>query len=225
VSTEVAVQGNRNLPALASTPALDIGAEDVALPRLYIGQKSSDAVGEGLVQFGDIFIASGKDDPAPNIIAKKKSKDGNDPSDGPVFHVLGMWRGKSVTIEGQLYTYAYNDPSAPDNAWTTYNYTLAMPEIDTDVPVKYLLTRSGAPAAKNMNMALMRNQARGPAYELAFRLGTRIGSNDKGQWYSPSVVQVEANEEHVAVAANLAALVAGSAHQMDDAATGDEPAI
>ena len=50
-STEVAQQ-EAQVPALASTPSLEIEASDVALPRLYLGQFMSKHVQERRVPAG-----------------------------------------------------------------------------------------------------------------------------------------------------------------------------
>lgn len=226
MTTEIE-QRTSNLPALAPTPALEIGADDVALPRLYLGQTSSDFFKDGLVPAGCIFTAAGKDDPEPNVIVEGEGKPPVVSLDnGPRFYVLGMRRGKSITIDGELFTYAYNDPDVPAEAWTTYNYALAMPGVDPDVPVKFLLTKSGQGTARAINTVLKRNEAKGPPWEIAFQLGTREQSNKKGKWFTAIVRHVEADPAEVEIATNLATMVSGAdVGRVDAAATGEEPAI
>lgn len=205
------------LPALAPTPALEIGHEDVALPRIKVGQFQSKQVQEELVAAGCLFASSGADDPEPDVLYKH----GDD--QGLLFHVLAMRKGKSVTVEGELYTFAFDDPSAPADAWVTYNYVLCLPEHDDQTPYKFLMTRTASPAAKQINAVLLRNQGRGPAHALAFRVETAKKENDKGRFFVPRVRPVEAQAAHIAAADSLAAMIAGTT--ADVQATGVEPAI
>lgn len=209
---EIAVQESA-VPALVTTPALEIEAEDVELPRLYIGQYSSEAVKRQNATAGDLFVANGADDEEPNIL------------EPPVrFHVLAMRKGKSLSIDGDLETWAFNDPDAPADAWTTYNYVVYLPEVDTDdLPVKWLLTRTGRPAAKQINLALKKNEGRGPAWVNAFEVTTADRKNQKGEYFVARVRPVDAEEDHVKAAEALAVQISGQ--QADVQATGEEPAI
>lgn len=215
-STAVAV------PAMIQ-PALEIEASDIQLPRLYIGQYSSKAVKNKHVdvQAGDIFLAQGADDPEPIVLFRE-----GDPSDtGPVIYVLGMYRGKSYSEEGgELELYAYDDPAAPEKAWVTYNYTLAIPSVDEDVPVKWLCTKTAKGAATKINTTLMKNSAKGPAWLNAFRLSTAGRSNPKGDYFVPMSTNVEVDPDHVDIAEALAVLVAGQPAVTFDSTT-EEPSI
>lgn len=208
------------VPALANTPALEISAEDVALPKLKIGQFMSDAVQEGTVPAGAFYTSLGEDDPEPNVLWEPKK---TNEKDGVIVHVLSMRKGKSVSIDGELVLFAYNDPDAPPEAWVTYNYFVCLPEVDTEVPFKWLLTRTGSGTAKQMNNVLMRNTAKGPAWVNAFEAKTSPRENKKGKFFVPRVTPVEAKEENVAISEALAVMISGSAS--DVRATGDEPAI
>lgn len=212
-SNEIAETGS-NLPALASTPALEITAEDVALPRLKIGQFMSELVQEGTVGAGDLFTTLGADDPDPTVL---------DSDDGVLFHVLSMHRGKSVSEGGELYTYDYNDPDAPADAWVTYNYVVVLPEVDTTIPYKWLLTRTGRPAAQQINLVLTRTAAAGPPWEQAFRVSTSQKENKKGKYFVPRVRHVEADKDNVAAAQELAVMISPDSASV--AATGEDPAI
>lgn len=216
--TDIEPAGSGNLPALATTPALEIGGADVALPRVYIGQSSSDQVQDGRVKFGDIFVALGQDDPEPVVVAEV------DTDDELLFHVLGMKRGKSVSHDGKLDLYQYDDPNAPAEAWVTYNYVVALPEVDENMPFKMLWTRSQTPAAKQLNLVLAKNGSRGPAWINAFRVKTAFRSSEKGRWYVPIVRPVEADPANVEIAANLAA-IATDATDTEFGSGGEEPAI
>lgn len=225
MATEVAVREEAQVPALVQPHVpLEIDSSDVALPRLYIGQYMSDAVQEGTVAAGDIYVAAGKDDPDPEVLAKAPKGDkGVDPADGPVIYVLGMYKGKSVQENGELVLFDFNDPNAPAEAWTTYNYLITIPDHDEDVPYKWLVTRSSTPAAKQINTVLKKNERNGPPWLNAFKLGSVFKSNTKGKFYVARVLPAEATDEGKAVAEKLSQMVAGTT--TDVAATGDEPAI
>lgn len=220
MSTAVQKSG-ANLPAVAYQPApLDIGSEDVALPRLYIGQHMSGHVQEGSVKFGDVFSATGKDDSSPEVLWSLKSD-----KPGPLFHVLSITRKKSASVNGELETYAYNDPDAPADAWTTYNYLVVLPEVDQDVPYKLLLTKTGAPAAKALNTILKRNEGRIPAYALAFRLTSVAKENAKGKFAVARIVQEDATGPNTDIAAKIGQQIGNSLDNEPAPSRADEPAI
>lgn len=171
------------------------------------------------VSVGDIYATLSADDPDPEILWEYASND----NDGVLFHVLGMKRGKSVSEGGELFTYAYDDPDAPPEAWTTYNYVVVCPEHNTDLPYKLLLTKTGKPAAQIINLVLTKTSAQGPAFNQAFRLTTSQKENKKGKYFVPLVSHVDADKDHVDAAARLAVMVDSDPAAAQ--ATGEEPAI
>jgi hypothetical protein len=207
-----------SLPAVYVPPVLDIGAEDVALPRVKVGQFMSAQVQDQSVKAGQIFTSSGEDDAEVIYDPEKKG------AKGVLLHVISLTRGKSVSDGGELFTFAYDDPEAPANAWVTYNYVVCLPEIDTDLPFKWLFTRTAAPAAKQMNTVLKRNAAL-PPYALAFRVETKPKENAKGKYFVPRVTPAEAVAENVAATERLAQMIAGSSPERSAPAGASEPAI
>lgn len=212
MATNEITEQKSNVPALANTPALDITAEDVALPRLKIGQFMSGLVQDGTVPAGELFTSLGAEDPDPNVLEQPL-----------LFHVLGMTRGKSVSEGGELITYDYHDPDAPADAWVTYNYVVVLPEIDADFPVKWLLTRTGRPAAQQINIVLAKTSASGPPWAQAFQAETAERENKKGKYFVPRVRHVEADPKNVEIAEALSVMVSPDAASVQ--ASGDEPAI
>lgn len=208
----VAVKEKAQVPALVNTPALEIEADDVELPRLYIGQYMSEAVKKKLVSYGDIFVANGKDDDEPQVLEQ------------PVkFHVVAMRKGKSLSEDGELETWAFDDPEADPKAWTTYNYVITLPGVDTDgLPVKWLLSRTGRPAAKQINGVLKKNEGRGPAWVNAFEVTTSERTNKKGDFNVAKVRPVDADEDDVKFAENIAIQISG---QQTEQTTDKAPAI
>lgn len=207
------------VPDLVRTPALTITAEDVALPRIYLGQFMSKAVQRQEVKAGQIFAATGQDDPDPQVLWSPGD------SEGVLFHVLGLRKGKSLSDGGELVLFDFDDPAAPPEASVTYNYTVACPETDDGevVPYKLLLTRTGTPAARNINTVLKKTQNTGPCWERAFRLTAAERENAKGKFFVARAGEVEATPDNIKVAESLALLM--SAVSIEHAATGKQPAI
>ncbi len=218
MSEETALETRQSqVPALAGTPALDIHAEDVALGRIKLGQFMTKLVQEGDVPAGSIFASLGEDDPDAAVLYE------TDDENGVLFHVLSMTRGKSVSEGGELIVFDYNDHDAPQDAWVTYNYVVVLPEHDKTMPYKWLLTRTGRPAAQQMNMVLARASASGPPYEQAFRATTSQRENKKGKFFVPRIRHVEAEADSIEACAALAAMISPDAATVQ--ATGEEPAI
>ena len=206
------------VPDLVRTPALEITAEDVQLPRLYVGQFMSQAVQDGAVKAGDVYVADGADDPSPEVLFNSGS---NEP--GALVHILNLRKGKSAQVDGDLMLFDFDDPSAPEDAWVTYNYVVALPEYDTEVPAKWLLTRTGRPTAQRINTVIKRNEATAPAFAHAFRVKTVERKNEKGRFYVPAITVAEARSEDVEVAGKLAVSISGRAPEA--LPQGEQPAI
>lgn len=217
MATAVAKRESK-VPALASTPALEITSDDIALNRVYLGQFMSGAVKEQLVKPGCIFTASSQDDPDPQVLWS--------PGDerGVQFHVLGLRKGKSISEGGELQLFDYDDPNAPEDAWVTYNYTICLPDVDDVLPFKLLLTRTGRAAALQINTVLKKNSISGPPWESAFELTAAPRENQKGKWFVARVKPVTPTKQQVEIAAALGEIAAA---QPAPAPTtrGDEPAI
>jgi hypothetical protein len=212
------------VPALANTPALEMDANDVQLPKIYFGHHQSKLVQDDSndLVHGCIFTATGEDDPEPQLLwLPPKGQAAAKP--GPIFHVIALKKGKSVTTDGELEMWDFNDPSAPPESWVTYKYTVALPEVADDIPYTMLLTRTKAPAAKGINTVLARNAGRGPAWNNAFQMTAKGRENTKGKFVVPMISVVEAKEANVAVAEKLAVMISGTSAEAQ--ATGDEPAI
>jgi hypothetical protein len=216
--TEVATIEKGAVPALAPTPANELSAEDIALPTIKLGQFMSEHVQEKRVDAGSIFSATSSDDPDPITLWEQGS------DDKLRFYVLALKKGKSVSSDGELVLFDYNDPEAPPDAWVTYNYTVALPNVDAEMPFKFLLTRTGKPAAQQINTVLAKNGTT-PAYKLAFELDCVERSNKKGKFFVPRVKHVEMTEAESAVAENLSSLVNADPAAAAPADRAEEPQI
>jgi hypothetical protein len=217
MTTEVATTQGAGVPALAPTPATELSAEDIALPSIKLGQFMSDHVQEDRVPSGSIFSATGADDPDPVVLWEQGQPKVR-------FYVLALKKGKSVSSDGELVLFDYNDSDAPAEAWVTYNYTVALPNVDEEMPYKFLLTRTGKPAAQQINTVIAKN-ATTPPYKLAFELDCKERSNKKGKFFVPRVSHVEATEEEAAVAEKLSQMVSADPAASAPADRAEEPAI
>lgn len=223
------------VPDLRPTPATQLTAEDIALPRVYLGQFMSRAVQDGLVRAGDVFSAVGQDDPDPQVLWSPWRDDGGSgkthkwvwdtSKDGPVFYVLGLRKAKSFSEDGgELQLYDFDDPTAPEKAWTTYNYTITIPSVDDEIPFKFLLTKTGRPAAQIINMVLMKNSIGGPAWANAFELTTGERENQKGKYYVARVTPAEPDPKHADAIEALGVMVSQSA-PVEHGSSGENPSI
>jgi hypothetical protein len=220
-STEVAVQEGQ-VPALRDR-SQTLTAEDLAFPRLYIGQDISEAVKSKLAESGDLFLASDQYDPDPSVLAKKGSET------GVTFYVVGWRKGISRSIDGQLDTWKFDDPTAPPygpgtDAWISYTYFVAIPGVEEDVPVRFLISRTSQPAARKINTVLNRLGGEAPYYKQAFRLTTELRHRKEGPgtFYVAVVLPVEGTDEGREVAAKLAGLVDSQPDRVS-AAAGENP--
>lgn len=215
-SKAVAKQEAAAVPDLYRGARLDIGSDDVALPKIKKGESASDFVENELVERGCIFSCTSVDDPDPVELLPKGDET------GVLFHVISLTKGKSVSEGGELVTFDFDDPDAPPEAWTTYKYMVALPEHDVDVPYQLLLTKSSQSTAKQINTLLVRNEPN-PPHTLAFRLTLDPRKNAKGSWFIFQARQVDATDEGVAIANRLAVQMSGTIAETQ--ATGNEPAI
>lgn len=212
-SKDVAELATSQLPELIQTPALDLKPEDVALSRIRMGQFSSKAVQNKKIEAGALYYSTGQDDPEPVVL-----------DDEVVFHVLSLKKAKSYAPKGgQLERYDYGDPDAPDEAWVTYDYLVAVPSVDDAMPFKLMLTKSSLPAARQLNATIAK--ATVPHYSLAFALWTAERTSPDGKYWIAQVRQVEADPEHVRIAMDLAVAMSSSAVEAGAGRTDAQPDI
>lgn len=170
---------NDSSVAKVSQPVLDLDADDIVLPRIYIGQPQSNAVSAKMAEVGDIYSACSQDGTDAEVLLADKDMEN---SDGITMHVLSMRKGKSYKDPetGEFNSYTFNDPDAPFEADTTYNYMVCLPEFDAQLPYKLLLKRSGAPTARLINTILSKHINRGPCWEVPLLLKSFKRNNPKG---------------------------------------------
>lgn len=188
------------VPALAYTPSIadGIDADDLQISKVKIGQYMSKAFTNEFVKGGDIFTTATEDGSDAEVLWKFGSK-----SAGVQFHVLSLRKGKSLQEDGKLLLFDFNDVDAPPKARTTYNFTIAIPSVDEDLPLRWLFTGSGSGAARKIVTMLIKNSISGPSYQTAFEITTSATENDKGKFFVPQVKVVTPTAENVAIAAAI----------------------
>lgn len=171
------------VPQLAYTPNFSVDAEDIRLPKLYVGQPLSKPVQDGLAKAGDLYVASGADATDVQVVAEKGDEE------GVLVYFLNSTKRLAYGTGDDFRIYDYNDPNAPVDAYPTWTFDLALPEVDGSQPYKLSLSRSGSGAAKYMLTAVAKN----PRSFSAFRLTTLLRENAKGRWFvvQPRIVEAE----------------------------------
>lgn len=221
-SKAVAATEPAPVPDLRYEPQFEITSEDIALPRVYIGQYSGEAVKERRVEAGSIYAADGPEDPMPTILAAPGDKP------GVLFYVLHMRKGKSYSAPGEpLQLWDFNDETAHKDAWVTYNYTVFVPDYDNDVPCKLLLTKTGRPSALSMNRIIKKNEGVMACWQHGFRLTAKERPHPSGKYFAATVSYLAEDQtlsEYMDRAGELAVSMTTS-QAADFKATGEEPAI
>ena len=209
---------NSAVPALYD-PASSIDADDIEFPRLYIAQGTHGFVQAELVRRGSLVLATGGDDPDPVVLANPGDSVGVD------FHVLALRKSKSVSVNGELVRFNFDDPDVPPEAWTVYTYFVALPGNEDDVPVKWILTRSGKPAAQKINTVLARTAGEQPPFMAGFNVTTseRHDAQRGHRWHVPRIKPIEASDSGIAVAERLFKMV--NQNQRAVSASDNDPAI
>ena len=210
-STDVAVQ-DTGVPALADTPATTIGIEDIALPVLTIAQRTSGVVDNKLADYGDLVISQGRDDPEPTIVRPYGE------SDGVLFIPLHMFKTWTYSDGENLQSWPYTaDGQPPAEAvalseetgkpvFRTYNYTVLVPDYDTELPVIFRLnSRSQRPAANKINLKHERTE--GGWTSLAFRVTTKKNESGANKWAIPIVTEAKATAAQRKDAERVLALI------------------
>lgn len=191
MSEELATTDAPGVPALAYNPGQEITAEDISTPRVKIAQGLSQAVTDGTVPLFAIYSTLGQDDPSPVVLAKPGD------TEGVRFYVTDLRKGFSYkdpqnelqSTRGGSYPdlslVKNNDPSEISR---TFDYTIVVPEHNSFLPYKLLLTRTGAQAAKFINLQLLQaNMKDEDSAHIPFVLRVLKRQNDKGTFGVPSV--------------------------------------
>lgn len=178
-----------------------IGAEDLAIPRMMVGQPTSGAVQDGLVASGAIYVGSDANDPEPVIVHKPGAKT------GVLVHPIALRKQWACTDEAGDFRLAdYLAAEVPEDAQLAYTFVLLVPEYDPELPVSLMLKSTGTQTAKKICLAIKRAEP-APPWSVAFRLTTVPRQNDRGRWHVPQAISAEADPKHVGQAGVLAAML------------------
>lgn len=231
VGTDLAQSIENLLPDLVQTKVqdFDVDSRDILAPRIKAASPASEAVSAGLVPLYSLFAQKGADDEDPQVLVEV-SKTGKvdlekDPDYGLKVYVLKMYKNLSASVnpadwsqeqrqDGELRTWRFGDPSAPQFAKVQYNYVLYVPESDdSDMPHNLLLKSTSVGTARQINSVLFQRLNEGrPLVTTAFRLHPEKKERDRGgqvqRWAVIRAREVEASIEEIKAAAVLAAQVA-----------------
>lgn len=187
-------QAHGTAVATVSNPqdAYQIDQSMVKLPSLYLAQFSSKAFKARLVNFGDIYVAVGAEDPEPFVVGK-----GGDGSlSEPVrFYVQTVAPGYQVADPSASYgkrslfppiTYAQALREAggdPRKVFLQSHFTLTIPEYSL-YPVRFIMgSKWGGSAARwiNTQISMAIQQKKNPL-DMAFQIQTRPTTNDDNEF-------------------------------------------
>ena len=199
-------------PAAPAAPhhSIEIGAEDVALPRMRICQDLSDHVKARRFEVGDIVVGIESDDAEAVKVGDAKT--------GVRFHVLAMTSHLEGKDETDNFTrWEHGDPEAPIKARTAYEFTLCVPEYDEMLPVKFTFGGSAARVAKGINSALVRHQAAGPPWDISFVMTTAMKQRDRYTWAAPVVTAALPEPKLAAIAASMGESLTAAPQQQIEA--------
>jgi hypothetical protein len=213
-STELARQDEQTNGAVATAPdetslstfyaGTDaIGPEDLALPRLMLGQPTSVAVQEQIVPAGSLFVAHEAADPAPTIIYKPGQKT------GAVIHAIGfrkVWCHRSDDDKFIVADRLPTDTIGPgEDAQPGYEMAVLVPAFDTGMPVSWLLKSTGMSAGKRIYTETIKQGV--ALWSLAWSVTTSPRQNDKGRWFAPVAKLDKPKPVNVKAAAQAAQLL------------------
>ena len=143
-----------------------ISAEDLAIPRMTVGQSTAAAVQDGLVPPGAMYVASDANDPEPVMLHKPGDKT------GVLIHPIALRKQWAYTDEAGDFRLAdYLAADVPEDAQLAYTFVLLVPEFDPELPVSLMLKSTATQTAKKICLAIKRAEP-APPWSVAFRLTT-----------------------------------------------------
>jgi hypothetical protein len=165
----------------------------VKLPSLYLAQFASKAFKARLVNFGDIYVALGADDPEPQVCGGVA--DGQALSSAVRFYVHSVAPGYQVADKdapygkrslrlGTPFAQALQEAGGdPRNVFQQTHMTLTIPDYPL-YPVRFIMgSRWGGSSARWINSKISMGLQEGKRpLDMAFSLQTRPTSNDSGDF-------------------------------------------
>jgi hypothetical protein len=182
--------------------AEQIGPEDLQLPQVRVGQPPSDAVQEGIVPAGAVYLGHGAKDPEPKVVYKPGAK-------GVILHVIGHRKIWAFRSDEDRFTVVDRSPEARVGpvvgAAPGYELAVVVPVYAQDMPCSWLLKGSAMSAGKRIFTETAKAQT--PLWALAWSLTTVPRQNEKGRWYAPVVTPAKPRAEYVKAAVAAAELL------------------
>lgn len=227
--SEVAVPEPASVPALAPTPGSTLTYDDIALPTLYVAQRTSTAVENNLVNYGDLFVAQGADDAEAEVLWAHGSGDA-----GLVIYPLHMAKRWTWTDGSELSSWPFGDGQVPAEAaelarstgkpyFLTYGYVVLIPSYDMEMPVNFRVNSKSGRAAHNKITAVYIREGAQVVPGPAFRVTTDKKERGGNKWAVPVVVSTEGEPEQLDAARTLYQQIVPGLQAAAEAATTDAP--
>jgi hypothetical protein len=209
-ATELVTTANNDIEAAAIAKLQSqVAVEDLEIRMLKVGQASSVAVQNELAQVGSLYLTNGKDDPSPQEIYKAGQKN------GVRVHLLDWAPVWQLTTDDDKNPIVPRTSKTPPTKYRDknvidfdagYQMVVALPEIDTELPVTWLLKSTAYPTAKRI---LTTTKMSGMApWASAFSVTTIVKTSNKGNRYAvPVAIEIKPSDEHILAAAQLMALI------------------
>lgn len=192
--TNLPEQAHGTAVATTANPAeaYNIDSSMVKLPSLYLAQYSSKAFKARTVNFGDIYVGVGAEDPEPFVAGSGGDNTLSAPvrfyihSVSPGFQIVDKDAayGKRSLRPGTTYAQALQEAGGdPRNVFQQTFYTITIPDYAL-WPVRFIMgSRWGGNAARwiNTQVSMLVQQGKRPL-DTAFQIQTRPTSNDSGDF-------------------------------------------
>ena len=181
------------VPQQAYNPG-EIDAGDIPTPRVKFAHNGGRVVNDGLVPAFSVFSQIGRDDQNPKVLIEAPKEVGQ-PSEPLTFYVLNgpvkkwSWNDAYGVLQSG-FEYPHPDQVGHgENPYRTFDYVIGIPDHDQVLPYKLMFYRSGADAAKRINLSLMLEP---DGFEGPFQLTITKERKDKGgQTYTYIVPTVD----------------------------------
>lgn len=202
-STAVGKAASADLPAMQAPSGMDgIDFSDLAMPRVYFLQGTSQLVKEGVAKEGQVVMASSSDDPSPTFLIEDHA------TDSFVAYIIGVEKKAGFyEPDGIRYTDDLTiDRSNPEHhdKWHIYDYTVAIPEHEGLLPVRMRMQRTaGKAAAKKINAIAFAAGGYGTPVPVVVTFGKKTGSRGHVYW-APQIGPASATPTGLAVATQIA---------------------
>lgn len=192
--TEVATTEPANVPAVAEQAALpelygSAKASDVQFPEIRVMADLSDAVKARLAFPGDMLLMMGSTDEDPtHLIAPDKGLES--------FNAYLIARSQfAATTEDKKIIFQQQRDHDDPNSWEGYFFTLALPQIDPDIPARVMAWKTAwKPFIKKANFYIAKSlKEGGPPPHIKVTVQKKV-SGGGFDYYAPQATLIPADE-------------------------------